>query len=304
MLVVRGELTLGQLVAAELVVNAALSGLTKFGKHIEGFYDFCAASNKLHSVRQIPLERADGELIRWKHNLPASVDVRNLNAGKEGLVDSFLKDVSFSIPAGGRVAICGQNGSGKSLLAELIFGLASPTTGALYLDGRNVEDISLVSLRSRITLVRTPQFFDGTLEDNLSVGRDNISRQDLRHLLRVLALETKMQKLDIDLQTKVTSSCRFFSYGEQLRLAIGRALLGNPGLVILDQTLDGIDEDSLQSVLDFLLDPDLPCSVLALTHDESIARQFKSAYNLDHGRLTPLSGTALPVPHVEGTHED
>lgn len=297
LLVVRGELTLGQLVAAELVVNAALSGLTKFGKHVEGFYDFCAASNKLHTVRQIPLERDDGENVNWQHNLPASLEARSLNAGKEGLVDSFLKDVSFSIPAGERVAICGQNGSGKSLLAELIFGLTTPTTGALYLDGRNVSDISLVSLRSRITLVRTPQFFDGTLEDNLRVGRDTISRQDLRQLMRVLALESKMQKLNIDLQTEVTSSCRFFSYGEQLRLAIGRALLGNPGLVILDQTLDGIDEDSLQFVMDFLLDPDLPCSVLALTHDEKIAQQFNLAYEMRHGRLTPITLQPKGVPN-------
>lgn len=287
-LVIRGELTLGQLVAAEIVVNAALSGLTKFGKHMGDFYNFCAASNKLHSLRTIPLEREDGEEVAWSENKPASLDVRSLHAGEDGESGTLLKGITFSIPASARVSICGHNGSGKSLLAELIFGLAKPSSGSLYIDGRNVSDISLASLRSRIILVRTPQFFTGTLEDNLRVGRADVSRQEIRHLLKLLCLDSKMQTLNMGLETEITPSCRFFSYGELLRLAIVRALLGNPGLVILDQTLDGIDEDSLQCVLDVLLDPDLPCSVLALTHDEVIANQFPASYRMQDGRLKSL----------------
>lgn len=284
-LVIRGQLTLGQLVAAELVVNAALSGLVKFGKHLESLYDLSAAMEKLNKLREIEIEETSGDSPQWNTGQPASLSVTNLKVLKSNSREYVIDDLMLDAPPGSRIAIIGENGIGKSILADSIYRFIKPASGTIKVDGHNIWDVDLVSLRSRVGIVSVPRFFHGTLEENLKLGRD-VTRRDLRDLLDKLGLSKKIESLPDGLQTEITPNHRIFSYGEMLRLSIAQILLGSPGLLIIDQTLDGVDERSLDGVFKLLLSPELACTIIVLTHDPNIASEFPTTYVLHGGKLS------------------
>ncbi|HEU4533653.1 MAG TPA: ATP-binding cassette domain-containing protein, partial [Polyangiaceae bacterium] len=157
-LVLARQLTLGQLVAAELVVSAVVAGVAKFGKHLETYYDLLAAVDKLGHLVDLPLEREGGDEPAPAKGAPA-VEVR----GDGGL--------HLALAAGERVALVGPNGSGKSALLERLYGLRGAAGGALRFEGAPAADWSLDALRRRVALVRGHEVFEGTLADNVALGR-------------------------------------------------------------------------------------------------------------------------------------
>ncbi|MCI5064348.1 ABC transporter ATP-binding protein/permease [bacterium] len=287
-LVIQGQLTLGQLVASELIVSAALSGLIKFGKHLESLYDMAAALEKLKKLRCIPLEDTDGDIPEWDTKSPAALEVKNLYSNVSYGGRAILNGVNLTMAPGDRVAILGENNSGKTVLAECITQLTKPERGEVLIDNHHASDVDLFHLRSRVALVTKPHFFHGTIEENLCFSAENVSRKDIRETLALLELDEKISCLEDGLETEVTPRTNVFSYGEVVRLSIARALLARPGLIVFDQCLDAVDERSLSQVMQVLLDPELPCTILALTHDRDITQLFPYRYRLAEGVLKEL----------------
>lgn len=285
-LVIKGQLTLGQLVAAELVVNSSLSGLVKLCKHLDSLYDLTASLGKLNKLRSYNSEQVQGSNPSWDSARAALIEIKNLSVGQESSSKALLKNINLTIKPKEKIAIFGGNGSGKTVLAESIFRLIKPDYGEIIVDGYNVEDIDTRSLRSRVKLVTKPKFFHGTLEENLTYDSKLVSRKDLRNILRQLGLENTIRHLNDGLETVITPTCKFFSYGEMLRIALARAIISNPGLLIIDQTFDGVDSDSQEKLLNILLADEFPCSILAFTHDMQIARFFDKSYFLKEGQLS------------------
>lgn len=288
-LVVVGQLTLGQLVAAELVVNAALSGLVKFGSHLESLYDLSAAAGKLNKLRDIQLENLGGDKPNWKVGEPASLSLRDVTLRLERSNRPILDHLSLELRPGERIAILGDNGVGKSLLADAIFGFIAPEGGVIEIDGHNTRDLCLSALRSRVFVVTAPRFFHGTLEDNFRIGK-SISRPELRAILERLGLSQKISCLEHGLQTVVSPSHRIFSYGELLRISIVQAIIAKPGLIIFDQTFDGVDDKSLDAVLDLVKNDTPASSIIVLTHVPSIADHFPTKYIMHMGKLSRDDG--------------
>jgi putative ABC transport system ATP-binding protein len=288
-LVIKQQLTLGQLVAAELVVNAALSGLAKFGKHLESYYDMMAAIKKLEAIRGIPLESEGSEELPACELTPARLELINLKvfSGPEAK-DPILKGINLDLPAGDSVAVFGLWGSGKSVLLDAIYGWIPSYSGAVKIDGYNTKDLTIASIRSRVALVGEPEFFHGTLEDNLCLGRKSVSSKELRELLDRIGLGRRVLSLPDGLQTMVGPQSRFFSFGELLRLSIARALLSKPGLLILDQTLDAFDEESFPAILEVLGDQNRTWSLLVATNQKTRAMAFERRYEIKDGLLLPL----------------
>jgi putative ABC transport system ATP-binding protein len=290
-LVISGQLTLGQLVAAELVVNAALTGLIKFGSHLESLYDLSGAAGKLNKLRDIQLENLGGDKPSWKVGEPAALSIRDVSLRLERSTRPILDRLSLDVKPGDRIAILGENGVGKSLLTDAIFGFLSPDEGVIEIDGHNIKDLCLSSLRSRVSVVTTPRFFSGTLEDNFRIGKD-VSRIELRGLLDKLGLSQKLSGLENGLQTYVSPSHRIFSYGELLRMSIAQAIITKPGLIIFDQTFDGVDERSLEAVLEVVKSRAPASSIIMLTHNPVIADHFPTKYILHMGKLSRDKGSS------------
>jgi putative ABC transport system ATP-binding protein len=239
-LVIQRELTLGQLVAAELVVTLVVGGLAKFGKHLESFYDLLAAMDKLGHLVDLPLERHGGESLP-PLTRPAAIEMREVSFGF-GPKAKVIEKASLSIPEGTRVGLVGPIGSGKSSVLDLLYGLRTPTAGTLEIDGWDYREISLHDLRTHVALVRNNEIFEGTVIDNVRLGRHDLGSAGVREALEQVGLLDEIQNLPQGLKTVLSTAGRPLSPGQAGRLMLARAIAGRPRVLILDETIDYFDD--------------------------------------------------------------
>jgi ABC-type bacteriocin/lantibiotic exporter with double-glycine peptidase domain len=265
-LVIQRQLTLGQLIAAELIVTLVVSGFGKFGKQLETYYDLCAAVDKLGHITDLPLERQGGE------TMPASgggiaVRLRDLSFSYNGRVPVF-NGLNAAIAPGARVAV---TGIGKSTLFDLIYGLREPASGVVELDQHDVRAISRTALRAGIALVRGAEIFQGTVAENLSLGDRAISSVQMREALAVAGLLETVEAMPDGLQSMLTTGGPQLARGQVARLVLARALLARPRLLLLDECIDAIEEPvARESLLRTLFHPANRWTVLIGTKEADI----------------------------------
>ena len=277
-LVVSGELPLGQLVAAELIVTIIVGSFAKFGKHMEGFYDLLASVDKLGVLFDIPTERQDG-MLSIDRSSPAEVNLTSISYSwpNQAPVIDWL---SAHIESGEAIAIQGGNGSGKSTLIDVLYGLRGPTLGHLTIDGIDPRDLRPDILRSRIGLVRGTEIFHATIEENVHLHREGVSAIDVRNTLNELGLLEPILKLQDGCDTMLFSDGSPLSESQCRLLGIARAAIGRPGLLMIDGTLDALGECDLDRCLEFLSGMDKPWSLIVATSREDIAARFSQSISL------------------------
>jgi ABC-type bacteriocin/lantibiotic exporter with double-glycine peptidase domain len=198
-LVIERQLTLGQLVAAELVVAATLSSFSKFGKQLETFYDLLAAVDKLGYLTDLPLESTGHEAIP-PHGC-AEIELRKVSFHYDQR-RPILENVSLRIEPKQRIGLLGETSSGKSTLLELIYGLREPSEGTLLFDGHDYRNLRLYDLRSQVAMIRTPEIFHGSLEENIRLSNAGLTSAELRRILKQVGLLDIVEGLPEGLQTQ------------------------------------------------------------------------------------------------------
>jgi putative ABC transport system ATP-binding protein len=268
-LVINRQLTLGQLVAAELIVSTVLASLIKFGKQLEGFYDLMAGVNKIGHLLDLPLEREHGATPAKTG--PATLAVRGLSFGY-GARRPVLAGVDFAIQAGERVAVLGGHGSGKSTLAQLVCGLRQPDGGSIEFDGIAIGNLRLDALRTRISVVGTAEIIEDSLFENVRLGRPGMGVDTVERALASVGLTDEgagLPTLTVDMLVGPNGSP--LSTVQTRLLSIARAIAGSPALLVLDCVLDDLDEASRRRVATALIAAHAPWTLLVLTRSPSVA---------------------------------
>ncbi|HKK49954.1 MAG TPA: ABC transporter ATP-binding protein, partial [Myxococcota bacterium] len=260
-LVVQGQLTLGQLVASELIITVIVAAVAKFGKQLERFYDLLAAMDKLSTLIDLPLEREDGSDV-LPHGGPATVELSGVAFGYGP--NRVFDDLDLRIEAGERLAIEGAMGTGKSALLDLLFGLRQPGAGSITIDGQDYRDIRLESLRSQVALVREPEIFSGTLRENIRVGRHQFSSEDVRRALDAVGLLEEISTLPDGIETRLAPGGRPLSQVQASRLALARAILARPRLLLVDRALEDLDPNARERICEMLFDARAPWTLLVV----------------------------------------
>jgi len=279
-LVIRGELTLGQLVAAEIVVTLVVATFAKLGKQLEAYYDLLAAVDKLGHLLDLPLERDGGER-HHAYTRGAQVTVHKVTFRYEGQHSPALNELSLHLNPGEHVALMGPNGAGKSTLVDLLFGLRQPESGWVEIDGADVRTMRLETLREHVAVVKGIDVIEGTVLENVRMGRDTISQADVREVLRKVGLLDAVLALPDGLQTFLWTGGAPLSLGQANRLMVARAIVGQPRLLILDESLDHMDADIRSTVLPAILDRKAHWTLIVITHSEDVAKMFDRIIRLD-----------------------
>jgi len=198
-----------------------------------------------------------------------------------------LGGLSLAVRPGEAVALVGRTGSGKSTIGRLLTRLYEPQHGTVKLNGVSVRDVRLRDLRQRVALVpQEPVLFDATLRDNLCYGDPSVDEERLWEVLRLVQLESTVHDLPEGLETPLGVRGQKLSGGQKQRLAIGRAILQRPRLLILDEAtsgLDGITEHTLLRALEPLT---TEMTILLIAHRLSAIRWSERILLLDGGRLS------------------
>jgi ABC-type bacteriocin/lantibiotic exporter with double-glycine peptidase domain len=282
-LVINGQLTLGQLVAAEIIVTLVVASFTKFGKQLESYYDLLAAVDKLGYLTDLPLERDDG-VAHHSRGGGAAVRVHEVSftygRGHRPVLDGF----SLDLTPGERVALLGPNGAGKSTLVDLLFGLRSPTSGRIEIDGTDLRNLQLESLREHTAVVKGIEIFEGTVLENLRMGREELTLADVQQALQAVGLLEDVLALPEGLQTQLGTGGAPLSLGQAERLMLARAIAGQPRLLVLDEVLDDMDQEVRQQVLPAILGREARWTLLVITHSQDVARLCDRAVRLERRR--------------------
>ena len=276
-LVINRQLTLGQLVAAELIVALVVASVAKLGKYTETYYDLMAAAEKLGLVTDLPLEREGGEALK---NAGAGIAVRV--HGVDHVSHRTLPDLSdWRIAANERVAVVGPPGSGKTTLFEVICGLREPGHGVVELDGIDLRGLSLGELREQVALVEGSDIFIGSVAENVRVGRTDLSPTEVREALQAVGLIGVVHALPNGLDTPLTPGGGPLSASQSLRLTIARALAGRPRLLILDGALDALDLRECPDLLPRLFDRAAPWTLLVASTNPNVVGRCDRTIELE-----------------------
>jgi ABC-type bacteriocin/lantibiotic exporter with double-glycine peptidase domain len=255
-LVINRQLTLGQLVAGELIVTLVLSSLSKLGKYIEIFYDLQASLDKLGVLDQLPLEPDGGEVLS-PGSAPLAVVAEVI---REGHPPQRLE-----VRQGERVAVQGPSGGGKTFLLEMLALLRVPKEGLLEFDGIDARSLDRATTRLQLAFVGRAETFAGTVAENVRVGRDDLSAADVRRSLEMVGLADRVARLPQGVATPLASDGMPLSSNEISRLSIARALAGKPRLLLIDGLLDGLDILGCPELVTSMLDRAAPWTLVIAT---------------------------------------
>lgn len=270
LLVIRGSLTLGQLVAAELIVTTVVASVAKMGKHMESWYDLMAASKKVGQLLDVEVEPSGGEVLApGAGQGPASLEIRDLSWVDERGRARF-EGVDLEVAPGARVALTGPSGSGKSALLDMLWRLRTPSSGVIRLDGRDVRDLSLESLRREVALVSRVEVVTGTVRENVQLHRPSVSADDVRRALRAVGLDESVDQLPDGLDTIIHPSTRLLTEGEMRRLMLARAIAGRPRLLVVDDQFAGPRGDVGDRVRESLFAPDAGWTLLVVSSSNEV----------------------------------
>jgi putative ABC transport system ATP-binding protein len=282
-LVLSGQLTLGQLVAAELIATGVLAGVAKFGKYLESYYDLAASVDKLSSIIDAPEEPEEGA-SRGVHGDGMSLEFIDVCLAIDGDTDA-LSNLNLAVKSGEQVAVIGASASGKSSLVDLAYGLRAASSGRILMDGVDVRTLRKSALRAEVAIVGKPSLFDLSVYDNLSLGGNELSADRVAHLLEAVALSGELERLPHGLATRLGSLGNKLTPSQASRLAIARAIGTEPRLLIIDGTLDGIDRGAAKSVLDAIAREAHAPTLIVLTSREDIACLATRVHHLVSGNL-------------------
>ncbi|MDI9243778.1 ABC transporter ATP-binding protein/permease [Marinobacter sp. CHS3-4] len=199
---------------------------------------------------------------------------------------SIIQGVSFTIPAGHKVAVVGASGAGKSTLARLLFRFYDVDQGAITIDGQDIREVTQQSLRSAIGVV--PQdtvLFNDTLYRNLAYGRPSATEEEVHQAARMAHLEQFILGLPEGYETQVGERGLKLSGGEKQRVAIARVILKNPPLLILDEATSSLDSLSEQAILGALKEVSSHRTTLVIAHRLSTTRDADTLLVMDGGRI-------------------
>ena len=286
-LVIDRQLTLGQLVAAELVIGAIAAGFAKLGKNLEKIYDLAIGIDKLGAVIDLPAERRGGEVSDAAG--PASLRLRGttLRRGRRVLLDA----VDLQVAPSDRIQLRGPAASGKSTLLDTLGGLREPEGGVVLVDRLDLRRADLGQLRDRVVVVRGTELMTGSILDNLRVRGGPLPEPRARELLALVDLEEAIDALPDGLDTPLIPGGGPLSASQVRRLVLVRALASHPRALLLDGALDGLGlpPARLEALLERVLGPDAPWSAVVVTEDPRVAARCGRALDIEGGALVEVN---------------
>lgn len=296
-----GQASLGGLLVVIGLLTATYQGLTNLIGVIPEFIIAEPALRRLREVIEVTEPEPPSEVSTHRESTPVSLEVSHLEFGwRNGR--KVLRDISFNISAGEWVSVVGVSGSGKSTLAHVLAGLLAPVSGRLILDGQEIEGYNPAVLRNRISVVTQETFlFNRSIHDNITLGLEAVRPEDIKRVLDQSGMGDFLASQPLGLDQPVGENGLFISVGEKCRIGIARALLRTPGLIVIDEALARVDEETAQDIVDRLRR--LGLSALLLTHDLRRARDCSRILVLRDGIIAE-SGTFKDIVGAGGPFAD
>ena len=273
-------------VAAAFMMYAPIKKLSRVNATLQ---QAMAASERIFEIldthSEVP-ERPDAQPLP---RLRQAIEFRNVSFSYDGVSKTILRDVSFSVRAGQAVAIVGLSGAGKTTLANLVPRFYDVSAGNILIDGVDVRDATLASLRSQIGIVtQDTVLFDETIASNITYGTPGASREEIEAAARAAHAHEFIATLPDQYETRIGERGQKLSGGQRQRVAIARALLRNSPILILDEATSSLDAESELLVQDALQTLMRNRTSFVIAHRLSTVRRADAIIVLERGRVAEI----------------
>lgn len=263
-LVLQERMSIGQFVAAEIIIILVINSVEKLLRTVDTIYDVLTALDKIGHVTDLELDQCSGT-IPLESSTGLAVSAKNISFGFPEEKMPVFTNLTFNIEANQKVVLSGPSGSGKSLLLHVLAGVYDITGGELQINDVPFANFKRESLYEEYGVAfPTNQIFEGTFRENMLLGR-KISDDILWEVLKNMHLDHYVKQLPQGLDSMVASGGRRLPRSVIQKLLISRLLVGNPKLLLMEDPLMFIDDVEKKSIIDYIMDRQRPWTVLVIS---------------------------------------
>ena len=299
--VMGGALTVGELMFFYTLLGYLLEPLERLASVNLKLQDALVAVDRLCQIMDLEVEPLGDSRKATFRGIRDALELRDVRF-QYACRAPVLEQLNLRIPAGRTVAIVGESGSGKSTVLKLLMGFYAPTGGQILIDGVDLRDFDLASLRGRIGLVaQDPFIFTGTIHENIALGRPGTTREEVIEVTRAAGLEEFITALPERYETVIGERGANLSGGQRQRLAIARALLRRPEILIFDEATSHLDTATERAIQESLRTALAGKTVVLVAHRLSTIREADLIYVLHQGRVVE-EGTHRQLMAREGRY--
>ena len=246
--VIKGELTLGELITFNALLGYFIEPIKNLINLQPRIQTAVVAADRLGEILDItPEYNYEHEQLNDKIKFD-KISISNLDF-RYGTRELVLKDINLEICRGEKIAFVGESGSGKSTLANLLVRLYEQEKGSIKLDSIDIREFSIKQIRDNISYISQNTFlFSGTIRENLLFGNSDVSDDDISQVCKICELEEYINSLPLKFNTRIEENGKNLSGGQKQRLAIARALLKKPEILIMDEATSNLDYVTERSI--------------------------------------------------------
>jgi len=301
-LVVDRQITLGQFVASELVIIIVVGALEKIILNIDIVYDLLTAVDKLGHITDLPLEQSKGfvNLLPLREK-GMEIGLKDLHFSYPNSENEALNGLSMHIPSGSRFCISGYSESGKETLARLLGGIYTDYTGSFSVNGISFRDIEINHYRDLVSKnFDRSEIFDGTILENITLGKPDISYRNVTEILHSLHLMEDIKRLENGILTELVGTGNMLSNSVLEKIILARCLVVRPALLIISYPIFMLEKAERDYIYNMLMDRNNPMTVCFVTNDIDLQQKSDLVFVLEKGTLK-ASGTYDQVkPYLRG----
>jgi ATP-binding cassette subfamily B protein len=293
-LVLKGELTLGQLIAFRIISGFVTQPLLRLSSIWQNIQELRVSFERLADVVDTPEESNAADQAKIPLPLVVGlVDFQAVSFRFSPATPEVLKNITLTIQPGTFVGIVGQSGSGKSTLMKLLPRLYSPSSGQILIDHYDIDKVELYSLRRQIGIVpQEPLLFSGSISTNIALTNPEATSEAIVSAARAAEAHDFIMELPDGYSTMLGERGASLSGGQRQRLAIARTLLGNPKLLVMDEATSALDYDTERRVCDNLRDRMAGCTTFFITHRLNTIRRADLIVVMHQGAIVETGSHA------------
>jgi len=282
----QGNLTIGGLLVFLVLLGQLYSPIRGLSSLLNSFY---AASAGAERIIEFLDKKPSVKDNPWARPLPPArgiVEFDSVSFRYPGTDRLALEDVSFRVSPGETIALVGPSGAGKSTASKLMLRFYDPNSGEIRVDGHDLRDLTLHSLRENVSLLlQETLVFDGTVRDNIAYGKPGATREEIETAARAADAHDFVEALPDGYDTVVGQKGRLLSGGQRQRLAIARAMIRNAPVLILDEPTTGLDAESGEKVMRPLRRLMGGRATIVISHNLMTVREASEIVVLEGGRV-------------------
>ena len=284
-------LSMGGIIAASMIAGRCLAPFGQVAGLMMQFHNARTSLNSIDNYMKMPVEHeADREFVS-RPDLRGAIEFRNVSFSYPGSEQASLSGVSFSVRPGERVGIIGRIGSGKTTLEKLVLGLYQPTEGSVLIDGVDARQIDPVDLRRAIGHVpQDPMLFYGSLKHNLLVGAPFAGESDMLHAARIAGVDEFVARNPKGYDMLVGERGESLSGGQRQSIAVARALINDPAILLLDEPSSNLDNQSEAQLKRRLEEAAQDKTILLVTHRTALLTLVERLIVIDGGKIVADGG--------------